>query len=41
MDLRSYLAGAAEYLDLVLDQADEGMRIVGGAHRYSAKANWK
>src|SRR5882757_7190362 len=38
MDLRSYLGGAVEYLDLVLDQADEGMRIVGGAHRYSAKA---
>jgi p-cumate 2,3-dioxygenase alpha subunit len=41
VDLRSYLAGAVEYLDLVLDQADEGMRIVDGAHRYSAKANWK
>ena len=41
MDLRSYLAGAAEYLDLCWTRADEGMRIVDGAHRYSVKANWK
>lgn len=41
MDLRSYLGGAAEYLDLILDQADEGMRIVDGAHRYRVNANWK
>ncbi|MFC5753247.1 aromatic ring-hydroxylating oxygenase subunit alpha [Actinomadura rugatobispora] len=41
VDLRAYLAGAIEYLDLVLDQAAEGMRIVKGAHRYSVKANWK
>jgi len=40
-DLRDYLAGAAEYLDLVLDQAQDGMRIVKGAHLYSVKANWK
>lgn len=41
VDLRTYLAGAIEYLDLVLDQAEDGMRIVRGAHRYSVKANWK
>ena len=41
MDLREYLAGATEYLDLVLDQAEEGMRIVKGAHLYSVKSNWK
>ena len=40
-DLRSYLAGAIEYLDLVLDQAEDGMRIVEGSHRYSVKSNWK
>jgi p-cumate 2,3-dioxygenase alpha subunit len=41
VDLHTYLAGATEYLDLILDQGDEGMRIVDGAHRYSARANWK
>ena len=41
VDLVTYLAGAIEYLDLVLDQAEEGMRIVKGAHRYSVKSNWK
>src|SRR5262245_24213086 len=40
VDLRSYLAGAADYLDLVADQA-EAMEIVPGAHEYSAEANWK
>jgi len=41
VDLRTYLGGAAEYLDLVLDQAEDGMRIVPGVHRYSVKSNWK
>ena len=42
MDLRTYLAGATEYLDLILDQGgDEGMRIVDGAHLYSVRTNWK
>jgi p-cumate 2,3-dioxygenase alpha subunit len=40
-DLASYLGGAIEYLDLVLDQAEDGMRIVRGSHRYSVKSNWK
>lgn len=40
-DLKTYLAGATEYLDLVMDQADDGMRLVKGAHRYSVKSNWK
>jgi p-cumate 2,3-dioxygenase subunit alpha len=40
VDLRTYLAGAADYLDLVADQA-EAMEIVPGAHVYSADANWK
>lgn len=39
--LRKYLAGAAEYLDLVADQSPEGMRVVSGSNRYSIKANWK
>ncbi len=40
-DLIPYLAGAREYIDLVADQAEEGMRIVPGSNRYSIKANWK
>lgn len=41
VDLRTYLAGAAEYLDLICDQSLVGMKIVEGTHEYSAKANWK
>lgn len=40
VDLRTYLAGAAEYIDLVADQA-EAMEIVPGAQEYAADANWK
>ena len=40
VDLRTYLAGAADYIDLVADQA-EAQEIVPGAHEYSADANWK
>ena len=39
--LREYLAGAAEYLDLVADQDSGGMRVIPGSNRYSVKANWK
>jgi p-cumate 2,3-dioxygenase subunit alpha len=39
-DLRTYLAGAADYLDLVADQA-EAMEIVPGAHEFSTDSNWK
>ncbi|MPZ23847.1 MAG: Rieske 2Fe-2S domain-containing protein [Dehalococcoidia bacterium] len=40
-DLRSYLGEAADYLDLVIDQSEEGMRVVPGTNYYSTKANWK
>jgi phenylpropionate dioxygenase-like ring-hydroxylating dioxygenase large terminal subunit len=40
VDLRTYLAGAADYLGLVADQA-EAMEIAPGAHEYAADANWK
>ncbi|WP_037569222.1 aromatic ring-hydroxylating oxygenase subunit alpha [Phaeacidiphilus oryzae] len=40
VDLRTYLAGAADYLDLVADQADD-LEVVPGAHEYSMDANWK
>src|SRR4029450_5138299 len=40
-DLLSYLGDAKEYIDLILDQAEEGWRIVPGAQKYSVRANWK
>jgi len=39
--LVDYLAGAKEYLDLVCDQSEAGMEIVGGTQAYSMRANWK
>jgi p-cumate 2,3-dioxygenase subunit alpha len=39
--LYDYLAGAREYLDLVADQSEIGMKIVAGQQSYSARANWK
>ena len=41
MSLREYLAGAAEYLDLVADQAVDGMQVIAGSNRYTIKADWK
>jgi len=41
MSLVDYLAGAREFIDLVADQTDDGMRVVAGTNLYSAKANWK
>ncbi len=40
-DLVTYLAGARDYLDLVVDQAEEGMRVIPGSNKYAMKANWK
>lgn len=40
-DLVSYLAGAKEYIDLILDQCQEGWRIVPGTQKYGVRANWK
>ncbi len=39
--LVDYLAGAKDYLDLVCDQSEPGMEIVGGTQLYSMRANWK
>lgn len=41
VSLHAYLGGAREYIDIVMDQADEGMRVVGETQEYSARANWK
>ena len=39
--LHDYLAGAKEYIDLVVDQAVDGMRVLDGSNRYATGANWK
>jgi p-cumate 2,3-dioxygenase subunit alpha len=39
--LYDYLASAREYLDLIADQCQLGMKIVAGQQSYSARANWK
>jgi len=41
VSLATYLAGATEYLDLVADQSELGMEIVGGTQSYAINANWK
>jgi p-cumate 2,3-dioxygenase alpha subunit len=42
IDLHEYLAGAREYIDLVVDQSPSGrMEIVAGTQEYSIRANWK
>ena len=40
-DLRTYLAGAREYIDLLADQSDAGMKVSRGSHRFSIRSNWK
>ena len=40
-DLVTYLAGAREYLDLVIDSGDGEMEIVTGTNEYCIGANWK
>lgn len=39
--LEEYLGAARDYIDIVFDQAEHGMKIVGEAQEYSARANWK
>jgi len=41
VDLPTYLGHAREYIDLVADQSEVGMAIVGGTQEYSLRANWK
>jgi len=40
-DLATYLGRATEFIDLVLDQGEDGMEIVGGTQEYGFEANWK
>ena len=39
--LPDYLGPVKEYLDLICDQAEAGMDMVGGTQEYSIRANWK
>ncbi len=40
--LEQYLAGAKEYIDLIVDQSPSGqMEIIQGTQEYDIKANWK
>lgn len=39
--LEEYLGNAKEYLDLVIDQSEAGMEIIGDPQEYSMHANWK
>jgi len=40
--LADYLAGACEYIDLVIDQSPSGrMEVIRGIQEYDIKANWK
>jgi len=39
--LSDYLGPVREYLDLICDQAETEMTIVGGTQEYSMRANWK
>src|SRR6266851_7387284 len=41
MSLSDYLAGAKEYIDLVADQGEVEMEIVGSGQQYIINANWK
>ena len=40
-DLRTYLAGATKYIDLVADQSEVGMKISRGFNKYTIRSNWK
>ena len=41
VDLVSYLGGTREYLDLILDQTEEGLEVVGGSQHLVNGGNWK
>ena len=42
MPLDEYLAGAKEYIDLVVDQSPSGaMEVIQGTQEYDIRANWK
>ncbi|MFN0028349.1 MAG: aromatic ring-hydroxylating oxygenase subunit alpha [Acidimicrobiales bacterium] len=40
-DLETYLGNSKPIIDLVADQSEHGMSVLGGTHLYSMRANWK
>ena len=40
-DLATYLAGTKEYIDLIADQTELGLRVLVGTQKNSIRANWK
>jgi p-cumate 2,3-dioxygenase alpha subunit len=41
MDLVDYLAGAKDYLDLIIDSCGGEVEVIPGTNEYGMKANWK
>ncbi len=41
IELSDYLAGAREYIDIIMDQSTSDMEVVGGTQEYSIRCNWK
>ncbi len=41
VSLVDYLGKARDYIDVIVDPAEQGMHVVGGIQEYSARANWK
>lgn len=39
--LEEYLGNAKEYIDLVADQSEAGLEVLGGVQEYSVRENWK
>lgn len=39
--LISYLGAATDYIDLVMDQSEVGMRVLAGSQEFGFRANWK
>ena len=39
--LSAYLGGVTEYIDLVVDQSEVGMRVLPGSQEFGFRANWK
>jgi p-cumate 2,3-dioxygenase alpha subunit len=40
-ELTTYLAGAREYLDLIVDESESELEIIKGSNAYAIDANWK
>jgi p-cumate 2,3-dioxygenase subunit alpha len=41
VDLETYLGGAKDYLDLIFDQSEAGMEVVGSSQKLVNGGNWK